>query len=360
MTFDELRNLLTAIGPNPWAQAGLVLSISVLAAGLLRIFLTRLAPRLTARTRTEADDKLLEYLLNPVFVSVILAGVHLSLQLVVDPIGELSWYASGVLKTVAVVVWLVFFVRVSRLGLEVLARHHDRFRFVQPQTVPALSNVATAVVVGGSVYFLLIAWEINISAWVTSAGIIGLTVSLAAKDSLANLFAGLTILADRPYKLGDFIVLESGERGEVTQIGIRSSRMLTRDDVEIIIPNSLLINSKIVNEAGGPATHYRVRVKVSVAYGSDVDQVRRVLEEVAGDEEQILAEPAPRVRFRRFGESGLEFELLGWVAEPVLRGRVLDALNTAVYKRFGTEGIQIPYPKRDVYVHQVPGDVSRG
>lgn len=355
MTLDDLRELVT-VSSDRRAQALLVFSCSVLLAALLRLLLTRIAPRLTARTRTETDDKFLQYLLNPVFLSVILAGVHFALLLVVDPAGTYYRYVLAALKTVAIVIWQVFFVRASRLGLDVLARHHERFPVVQPQTVPALSNIASAVIIGGSVYFLLLAWDINVSAWVTSAGIIGLTVSLAAKDSLANLFAGLTILADRPYKLGDFIVLESGERGEVTQIGIRSSRMLTRDDVEIIIPNSVLINSKIVNEAGGPAPRYRVRVKVSVAYGSDVDQVRRVLEEVARNEAQVLEEPAPRVRFRSFGDSGLDFELLGWVEQPVLRGRVLDALNTAVYKRFHAEGIEIPYPKRDVYLHKVPED----
>lgn len=352
MTLEDWRELVT-VSSEPWAQALLVFSCFLLLAAVLRVFLTRVAPRLVARTRTEADDKFLQYLLNPVFLSVILAGIHFAALLVVAPGGAYYRYVLAALKTVAIVVWQVFFVRVARLGLEVLARHHGRFPVVQPQTVPALSNVASAVIIGGSVYFLLLAWDINVSAWVTSAGIIGLTVSLAAKDSLANLFAGLTILADRPYKLGDFIVLESGERGEVTQIGIRSSRMLTRDDIEIILPNSVLINSKIVNEAGGPAPRYRVRVKVSVAYGSDVDQVRRVLEEVASDEEQVLREPTPRVRFRSFGDSGLDFELLAWVEAPVLRGRVLDALNTAVYKRFGAEGIEIPYPKRDVYLHKV-------
>ncbi|MGB6363099.1 MAG: mechanosensitive ion channel family protein, partial [Thermoanaerobaculia bacterium] len=68
----------------------------------------------------------------------------------------------------------------------------------------------------------------------------------------------------------------------------------------------------------------------------------------------IDGEPEPRVRFRRFAESGLDFELMGWIHEPVLRGRVLDALNTEVYKRFAVEGIEIPFPKRDVYLHQVP------
>ncbi|MCP4663633.1 MAG: mechanosensitive ion channel, partial [bacterium] len=162
------------------------------------------------------------------------------------------------------------------------------------------------------------------------------------------------IFADTPFKVGDFIVLESGERGEVRHIGIRSSRIQTRDDIEITVPNSILANTKIINEAGGPARHHRIRVKVGVAYGSDVDQVRRILLEVAHDEPEVCQEPEPRVRFRNFGDSGLDFELLSWVDEPILRGKVLDALNTEVYKRFNAEGIEIPYPKRDLYLRETP------
>ena len=151
-------------------------------------------------------------------------------------------------------------------------------------------------------------------------------------------------------------MLGSGERGEVTQIGLRSSRILTRDDVEVTVPNALIANDTIVNESGGPWIKQRVRVRVGVAYGSDVDRVCEVLQDVAESHPEVESEPEPRVRFRAFGESSLDFELLAWIREPVLRGKVLHALNIAVYKRFADEGIEIPYPKRDVYLHRAEGD----
>lgn len=91
-----------------------------------------------------------------------------------------------------------------------------------------------------------------------------------------------------------------------------------------------------------------------MAYGSDIDRVREILMEVAHSNSSIDAHPEPRVRFRSFGDSGLNVELLGWIHEPVLRGRVIDALIIEIYQRFGVEGIEIPYPKRDVYLHQPP------
>jgi len=193
------------------------------------------------------------------------------------------------------------------------------------------SNLCTIFVVALALYFVLLAWNINVTAWMASAGILGLAISFAAKDTLANLFAGVFILADSPYKLGDFIILDSGERGAVTHIGIRSTRILTRDDVEITVPNSIMGNAKIINESGGPREKYRIRIKVGVAYGSDIDQVQSVLLNVAQRNLEVCKSPAPRVRFRRFGDSSLDFELLCWVEKPVFRGRVSHALNSEVY-----------------------------
>ena len=117
-------------------------------------------------------------------------------------------------------------------------------------------------------------------------------------------------------------------------------------------------NAKITNETGGPHEKFRIRVAVSVAYGSDIDQVRQILVEVATGNKKICEVPEPRVRFRTFGDSGINFELLCWVDKPVLRGQVLDALNSEVYKRFQSEGVEIPYPKRDVYIKSQPGKSS--
>jgi len=149
-------------------------------------------------------------------------------------------------------------------------------------------------------------------------------------------------------------VLDSGERGCVTHIGIRSTRILTRSDVEITIPNAIMGNTKVINETAGPHSKYRLRIKIGVAYGSDISQVRETLLEAAAETAQIENEPSARVRFRTFGDSCLNFELLCWVSEPVLRGRVSDKLNENIYNKFNEKGIQIPFPQRDINLKQPP------
>ncbi|MCH8272636.1 MAG: mechanosensitive ion channel family protein, partial [Candidatus Marinimicrobia bacterium] len=185
-----------------------------------------------------------------------------------------------------------------------------------------------------------------------SAGIVGIAVGFAAKDSLANLFAGFFIMVEAPYKVGDFINLDSGERGRVTDIGLRSTRLMTRDDVEITIPNSVIAGSKIINESGGPSEKERIRISIGIAYGSDIDLVRETLVDIAKRNHYVQDEPEPRVRFREFGESQLSFQLLFWIAEPVLRGRVIDQLNSEIYRMFKEKKIEIPFPQRTIHMRQ--------
>lgn len=339
---------------RPWVHAALIVVAALLLAFVFDWLVTALARRLVAKTHTDVDDKIIDLLHGPVRTSVVLAGLWLATEAVElpDPIESLTL---RLLKTIAVIVWTLVLVRGSGLVLQVLSRHQERFHFIEESTLTLFENLAKVVVVGGAFYFALLSWDIDISAWLASAGIVGIAIGFAAKDTIANLFAGVFILADKPYSLGDYIVLDSGERGKVTNIGLRTTRLLTRDDVEITIPNAVMGQAKITNESGGPWPKERVRVPVGVAYGSDADQVERVLLEVAVGHSEVGTDPAPRVRLRAFGDSSLDYELLGWIDHPELRGRVLHELMTAVYKAFAREGIEIPFPQRDLHIRSGGG-----
>ena len=189
----------------------------------------------------------------------------------------------------------------------------------------------------------------SLTAVFASAGIVGLGIALAARETLANFFGGISIFLDRPFKSGDYIVLDSGERGQVTAVGLRSTRILTRDDIQISIPNSLITNTKIINESA-PQPRFRVRVKVGVAYGTDVEKAESILLSIAQKNNLVALVPEPRVRFRNFGDSSLDLELLCWAHQPEDRGRLINELNHQIYKTFETADIQIPFPQRDIHL----------
>lgn len=347
--FDGLDNLAS----DPRFQAFVLVVLSVVVAKIADWIVSGLVTRWARKTRTDFDDQIVEMLHRPLFLVVLLVGLALAAD-VLSLEGGVHRITFGALGTMAVFTGIGLAMRLSRLALETLSVHQDRFVFVDERTVPLFRNVSNVLLLGAAAYFLFLVWGLDVTAWLASAGIVGIAVGFGAKDTVANFFAGVFILADGPYKVGDFIVLDSGERGEVTHIGLRSTRILTRDDIEVTVPNAVMGNTKVINETGGRHEKERVRIKVACAYGSDIDHVKQVLLDIGVGHEGVCLDPEPRVRFRTFGASGLELELLCWIDEPVLRGRIVDAVNTEVYQRFNEEGIEIPYMKHDVYVKELP------
>lgn len=305
--------------------------------------------RLTAKTDTEVDDRLLELVQRPVFVTAFIFGLALAIRSLALP-ERFTWIVVSLLLSLVVLAWLGASLPALRLMLDAIGRHHERFPLIEERTIPLFDILGKVILLGGAGFALFEVWGIDPTPWLASAGIVGIAVGFAARDTLANLFAGIFIIADAPYKLGDFITLDSGERGLVTHVGVRSTRLLTRDDTEITLPNSVIGNAKILNESGGRWEKERIRIKVGVAYGSDVDRVCEILVRTAVGHDHICPDPEPRVRMRGFGDSSLDFELLCWIDEPVLRGKLSHEMYMEIYKVLGDEGIEIPFPQRDVWM----------
>ncbi len=184
---------------------------------------------------------------------------------------------------------------------------------------------------------------------VAGLGVGGLAVALAGREALSNLIGTIAILLDQPFKLGDFIVLGDGDRGTVAAIGLRSTRIRTRDGILVSIPNASVANMKIINESA-PASEARIHVPVGVAYGSSVTEVEQALLAASQMCEYVMPEPAPSVRLVRFGDSSVEFELLVWIVQPEFRNRVTNQLNRAISDEFRKRGIEMPFPQRDVHI----------
>jgi len=351
---DFIKPVTGFFGDNPWAIAGIVLLLAVIVSSIAATVVTRVVGRLAERTKFKWDDLLIAALRRPVFWTILLIGCRMAI-LPLKPAQSISDSVESVVGSILIILWSLFLVKIIRIVLRALSATATQSSIIRKQTLPLFENLGFILVIVISIYMIFRFWNVDMTAWLASAGIAGIAIGFAAKDTLANLFSGVFILADTPYKLGDYVVLDSGERGMVTHIGIRSTRLLTRDDVEITIPNAIMGNTRITNESGGPHEKFRLRVKVGVAYGTDIDQVRAILMEIAQQAPSVCEDPEPRVRFRNFGGSSLDIELLCWIDNPELRGRVLDILNTTIYKRFTSEGVEIPYSKHDVFIKEMPG-----
>ena len=303
----------------------------------------------TARTKSDLDDKLIHYLTAPVVqTTVILALVAAEKAFGFND--TVDWFLVRMLFTLLLFFWGRAWFRATTLAIAALTKRKGDHELFQPRTRPLFEMGIKVVLFSLLVWFFMALWNIDGTAWLASAGVIGIAVGFAARDTLANLISGVSIIADAPYKLGDYIVLDTGERGVVTELGMRSTRLLTRDDVEVSIPNAVMGNAKITNESGGPAVEHRIRIPVGVAYGTEPAKVVSLLEQLARENALILDHPAPRVRMRAFGDSSLDFELMGWIKYPEQRGLAKHNMLMEIDSRFRAEDIRIPFPQHDVHL----------
>lgn len=326
-----------------------LLVMAVLAALLIDLIFRRLIVRITKRTATDLDDKIAKRIHRPLQATVFLVVCSFAIKILFEEHPAID-RSMDLVFSVIVVWWVWSLIQAFRLLFRTLINRR-RTDATWVQMLPLLDNLVTIILVATGVFMLLNRWQVNITPLLASAGIVTAAFALASKDTLANFFGGVSIFMDRPYRLGDFILLDTGERGEVVDIGVRSTRLKTRDDVLVTIPNAQMANATIVNETQ-PAPRYRCRVKVGVSYDSDPNQVEKVLLACIKDIPEILQFPNPRVRFRSFGESSLDFELLAWVRDPQDRGRIVHNMNFRIFYAFQEAGIEIPFPQR--VVHMAP------
>ncbi len=350
---DAVAPLWQSLESNPWLLAAAVIVIGIIIAKLAQWLFRSILGKLASKTKGDFDDQLLKLLAKGLYSLIF----YLSLLLAIEALQfspAFDTFLKRFVVTLLIISMMIKILKVTRLSLEAFSHNHQRFKFIEERTIPILDITTKILIVGAGLYILILSWGVNPTAWLASAGIVGIAVGFAAKDTLANLFSGFFIVADSPYKLGDYIILDTGERGRVTHVGIRSTRLLTRDDVEVTVPNSVMGNAKIVNESGGPWEKTRIRIDVGVSYDSDLEQVHDILMEMASDHADLCSNPEPRVRFRTFGGSSIDLQLMAWIERPEQKGLISHKLIMKIHKLFNEKGIEIPYSKQDLYVKEWP------
>lgn len=195
---------------------------------------------------------------------------------------------------------------------------------------------------------------INVMPFIAGAGIIGVAIGFAAKDTLSNLIAGVLLIIDRPFEVGDRIEVwnapaGSSSWGDVIDIGIRATKIKTTDNIIIIIPNNEIMMRDIVNYTIS-SEEIRVRINIGVAYEADINKAKQAVLSIAAASEWVMTEPAPKVVVRNFGESSVDLQLRVWIRNARKRMDTISFITDKVKDVFDREGIEIPYPKRDITI----------
>jgi MscS family membrane protein len=331
---------------NPLAHGALILLFGTALGYFLYLTLVKIVRHRNAECSPTPESSALQRAWLPLVLTAMAVFADDAIELA--GVKEYFWWDEllATLQSLPVIAWTWFLIAISRsYFVRVTNQHMEEGNVVH--TLTLVSNLITVLFIIGGCFVMLRIWTLDLSPLLASAGLVTAIGALAARDALSDFFGGITIFLDRPYHIGDLLVLTTGERGEVVNIGIRSTRIRTRDDVLISVPNSVMIGAKIINETS-LVPQYRVRCRLGVAYNSNLDEVERVILDSLKDNPNILRDPEARVRFREFGDWAVELELLAWIKDPRDRGLVRDQIIRRIHQVFREGKIEIPYPQQEV------------
>ena len=188
-----------------------------------------------------------------------------------------------------------------------------------------------------------------IASLLGAAGVASLAFAFAAQETLANMISGFVIMIDKPFRIGDRIEISSGEIGDVIEVGLRSTKILSFDNNVMVVPNSEIAKVKIVNY-GYPEPKMKLRLKIGVAYGTDLDKVKKIILDICKKHPDIFDEPPTSVYFTEFGDFSLNLLSISWIQDYKEKFRIMDEINMLIKKKFEEENIEIPFPQHDIHI----------
>ncbi|MGJ8654476.1 MAG: mechanosensitive ion channel family protein [Opitutaceae bacterium] len=327
---------------------------SLLLFFLLRGLIIRRLRAITMRTRYTMDT-LLVRAFSPVLSIISVVAWILTVEFLLRWTEMLPSRSAGLPKTLiqmlSIVAILIF---VDRLVYGVIGGYSDRSDTIK-NSRSIIQGISRGLILCIGALVLLGTLGISITPIIASLGITSLAVALALQPTLENFFSGTQLVIDKPIRVGDFIELESGEQGFVEKIGWRSTWIKMLQNNTIIMPNSTMANSKIINYFY-PEKELSVPVDVGVHYSSDLEHVERVTLEVAREilisHKWGVDDYETFVVYTEFGDSSINFTVMLRVKEYFNRFWVKSAFIKALHKRYAAEGINIPYPIRAINTEQ--------
>jgi MscS family membrane protein len=353
---QEVEKLVTRAGLARTQVLGLTVIEWLSLAGSLLLVLAgyligtwlirRVLRRIVRRTPTEFDDRLLEAVGGDVRWLVVLLTLYFGTV-------RLTFVSAGLktlLKDAYFVVALVLAARIVFRLIDLAdgwAREHSRAIGREGELEPLivlLSRLGRVILVLLGLSILLSYFGVNVTAFATALGLGGLAISLAAKDTVADAIAGFIILVDRPFRIGDRIEIhEAGTWGDVTEIGLRTTRIRTRDNRMVIVPNSIIGANQVINYSY-PDPQYRIETHVGIAYGTDIEAARLIIVDTVRQVEGVLTDRPVDALYVEMGDSAMVFRVRWWIESYRDTRRMFDKVHTALQHALDEAGIECPFP----------------
>jgi len=331
----------------------LVSLVSGLLLAVIVRFIVRWLEAKAEETETKWDDIIIAAIGTPLQVTIVALSVYVTLTFIgIFPLNYPGLLDEQIVSAFWIIMgaWIISsFLHdvIAIYGHELAEKSESDW---DDRLVELLELIVKWLVWFAALMAILSVFQVNITPFLAGAGIAGLAVALAAQDIISNFFGGAIITVDKPFKVGDRVKVDQ-YYGDILNVGPRSTRLKTLDYQVVTIPNNKITTNVIVNYSE-PDEKLRITIPVSVAYGTDIDTVKKILLEVAHSvtrkTDYLLEDPAPKVFFIEFADSSLKFILYVWARKYNLPDEVRDAINSQVAARFAEAGIEIPFPQMEV------------
>ncbi len=342
ISMDEIYQFIM---DNRYLKLLAILLIAVVIAVLVKIVMKRLLKPLVEKTKTIVDDIIIQNLSALIFYIIVLVGLRIGVSSFELKTANLNKIIDTFLILIVVRMMIKMINNFAQHWMTVWKDRTDAR--AEERLIPFLQKILKAVVFILGIIFIFNAWKVNISPLLATAGIAGLAIGLAVKDSLNNVLGGLQLVLDKTFKVGDKVKLDSGELGVIMDIGLRSTKLKTYDNEVIFIPNGLLANSKIKNYTE-PDLTMRANVHFGVEYGSDPKEVERIVIEAIKKIELVLDDPKPSVQFLEMADFSLNFVARAWVEKYSQAYSVKIEMTSQIYSALDEANINIPFPTHTV------------
>jgi small-conductance mechanosensitive channel len=334
------------------------LILGLIAFVVLRWILKRVESSFSSKTATKVDDHFVDAARRIGSISVVAWAFWRTAHI---------WELPG-LARFAIAAWIVT-LSVPLAGLvsnlltvveeELVSKTENT---LDDTALPLLNKASRVVIVAGGVIIALSAMDIDIMPFVAGASVLGVALGFAAKDTLSNLIAGVLLIVDRPFHVGDRIELwttptGTGTWGDVIEIGLRATKIRNPDNLIFVIPNNEIMKRDIVNYTAS-GDNIRLRIPISIAYDADPQKAKKIVRAVALEIDGVLSSPEPQVIIRNFAESAVDLQLRVWIADARQRRAIGDLITDRVKQEFDRAGVEIPYAKRDLYIRAMPAPAA--
>jgi small-conductance mechanosensitive channel len=327
-------------------KVGFILLIGYFLAKLFSKHIPKAIQSIGDKFNIEVSKELIQAFRSFIFKLILFSFVLIAIN-IIDLPKSIDFISNAIVKSILFITFISFALNIVKINLYRMAYANkkdddsENVRVVQESTLPLFENTALIIFALAGIYQVFSIWNVDMTALLAGAGIGAMAIGMAAKDTLSDIIAGILILTDSPYRVGDVVYVKDNLKGRVSQIGLRNTRLITKNNVEIIVPNTIMGTSQVINESSSKKDGIRIELDVTTNDDENVSKIKTLLVNAAKNSSRIYQDKEIKAMMIGFADNMLQFRVQCWIKDPEDKGSSKGELMENIYYQFKDAGIDL-------------------